>query len=61
MKAALLKKERTFKVIETPILKPGKNEVIIRVRSFGICGCEVETFFGRHPFRILLWLLIQTQ
>jgi threonine dehydrogenase-like Zn-dependent dehydrogenase len=51
MKAALLEKERTFKIVEAPDPEPGKNEVVIQVRSVGICGSEVEAFFGRHPFR----------
>jgi len=51
MLAALLEKERSFKMVEAPDPEPGKNEVVIQVMSVGICGSEVEAFFGRHPFR----------
>ena len=51
MKAALLEKERTFKIVEAPDPEPGENEVVIQVRSVGVCGSEVEAFLGRHPFR----------
>lgn len=51
MKAALLEREKSFRIIETPDPEPEENEVVIQVRSVGICGSEVEAFFGRHPFR----------
>ncbi len=51
MKAALLEKERSFRMVEVPDPEPGKKEVIIQVKSVGICGSEIEAFFGRHPFR----------
>ena len=51
MKAAFLEKERSFKMIEAPDPEPEKGEVVIQVMSVGICGSEVEAFFGRHPFR----------
>jgi L-iditol 2-dehydrogenase len=51
MKAALLEREKSFRIIETPDPEPEEGEVVIQVRSVGICGSEVEAFFGRHPFR----------
>jgi len=51
MKAALLEREKSFRIIEAPDPEPVEDEVVIQVRSVGICGSEVEAFFGRHPFR----------
>lgn len=51
MKAALLEREKSFRIIEAPAPEPDRDEVVIHVRSVGICGSEVEAFFGRHPFR----------
>jgi len=51
MKAALLEREKSFRIIETLAPEPERDEVVIHVRSVGICGSEVEAFFGRHPFR----------
>jgi len=51
MRAALLEKEKTFRIIEVANPEPGKDEVVIQVLRTGICGSEIEAFYGRHPFR----------
>lgn len=51
MKAALLEKEKSFKIINVPIPKIQPDEVLIEVRSVAICGSEIHAFFGKHPFR----------
>lgn len=50
-KAALLEAKKLFRwvTLEVPSLKP--NEALIRVKMVGICGSEVEAYFGKHPFR----------
>ncbi len=51
MRAALLEGEKRFKMVEVPEPECERNEVIIGVMRVGICGSEIEAFFGRHPFR----------
>lgn len=51
MKAALLEKEKSFKIVDVPIPKIHSGEVLIEVDSVAICGSEIHAFFGQHPFR----------
>lgn len=51
MKAALLDREEHFSIVEIEAPEPGPDEVIIEVKRAGLCGSEIEGFFGRHPFR----------
>jgi len=30
--------------------KPGNNEALIRVKSSGICGSDMHTYSGKHPY-----------
>ena len=52
MRAALLKEEGHLVMIdaEMPVIT-SPDQVIIRVRTVGICGSEVHAFYGTHPFR----------
>jgi L-iditol 2-dehydrogenase len=52
MRAALLDRERHMTMIEAeaPELK-GALDVLIRVRTVGVCGSEVHAFYGTHPYR----------
>lgn len=52
MRAAFLKEEGHLVMIdaEMPVITDPK-QVIIRVRTVGICGSEVHAFCGTHPFR----------
>jgi len=50
MKAALLEKEKSFKIVNVPIPKIQPDEVLIEVKSVAICGSEIHAFFGKHPF-----------
>lgn len=52
MKAVLL--EATHKLTLTDVDPPtiqGADEVLINVKTVGICGSEVHAFNGTHPFR----------
>ncbi len=28
---------------------PGRDEVLIRIRRFGICGSDIHAYYGKHP------------
>lgn len=51
MKAALFNGIKHMTFIEKELPKINKNEVLIKVKSVGICGSEVHAFMGTHPFR----------
>jgi L-iditol 2-dehydrogenase len=41
---------RTLKKEEVPDPKPGPKDVIIRIKSCGICGSDIHSYKGKHPF-----------
>lgn len=51
MKAVYVDAPESIKVkeVEVPALK--ENEVLIKVRAAGICGSDIHTYKGLHPFR----------
>jgi L-iditol 2-dehydrogenase len=53
MRAALLEAERRLVLIEAPMPTiQGADEVLIRIKTVGVCGSEVHGFHGTHPYRI---------
>ena len=40
--------EIEYREVETPV--PDEREVLIRVRSIGVCGSDVHVYHGVHPF-----------
>jgi len=42
-----------YKVVVKEVDKPevGRNDVLIRVKAAGICGSDIHTYKGLHPFR----------
>ena len=51
MKAALLTKEKTIKIIHMDYPKCRDNELIIKVFFSGICGSDLSTYKGEHPYK----------
>jgi L-iditol 2-dehydrogenase len=51
MKAVMLKAPRKAMVVDAhpPVL--GAGEVVIRIDASGLCGSDVSTWSGHHPFR----------
>jgi L-iditol 2-dehydrogenase len=52
MRAAFLETEGRLVLIEAPM--PGiqsDDQVLIRVKTVGVCGSEVHAFHGTHPYR----------
>jgi 2-desacetyl-2-hydroxyethyl bacteriochlorophyllide A dehydrogenase len=50
MLAAQLTAKRTIRLAEVPTPKPGRDEVLIRVRASGLCYTDVELFNGTQPY-----------
>ncbi len=53
MRAALLETPGHVVMTEAPMPTiQGADEVLIQVRTVGVCGSEVHAFHGTHPYRI---------
>jgi L-iditol 2-dehydrogenase len=53
MRAALLEAEKRLVLTETPIPTiQSADQVLIRVKTVGVCGSEVHAFHGTHPYRV---------
>jgi L-iditol 2-dehydrogenase len=50
MRAAVLEQPRQVSVIDVPDPVP-EDGVLIRMRAVGLCGSDVHTWRGHHPFR----------
>lgn len=46
MKAVVLQDVKTFKIMDVPIVSPGENEVLIKVKACGICGTDIHAYSG---------------
>jgi 2-desacetyl-2-hydroxyethyl bacteriochlorophyllide A dehydrogenase len=50
MRQAIMTSPGEIEFRDVPIPKPGPTEVLIRVKSIGVCGSDVHVRHGRHPF-----------
>ncbi|WP_432879041.1 zinc-dependent alcohol dehydrogenase [Kribbella sp. CA-245084] len=50
MKAAVLETPRHVSVVEVPDPDAG-DDVLLRMRAVGLCGSDLHTWAGHHPFR----------
>jgi 2-desacetyl-2-hydroxyethyl bacteriochlorophyllide A dehydrogenase len=50
MKQAVMTKPGTIEFRNVPKPRPGKGQVLIRVRRIGVCGSDVHVNHGKHPF-----------
>lgn len=50
MKQVVIQAPHGLAVVETEVADPGPAEVLLRVKSIGICGSDLHTFEGQHPF-----------
>tara|TARA_Y100000748_G_C15467120_1_gene477342 strand:- start:244 stop:1275 length:1032 start_codon:yes stop_codon:yes gene_type:complete len=51
MNAALLKRERNIEIIELEYPNCKDNEIIVKIIFSGICGSDLSTFRGLHPYK----------
>jgi 2-desacetyl-2-hydroxyethyl bacteriochlorophyllide A dehydrogenase len=50
MRQAIMTSPGEIEFRDVPVPKPGPTEVLIRVKSIGVCGSDVHVWHGRHPF-----------
>ncbi len=50
MKQAVLVEAGKIELREVAVPEPGPDQALIRVRAVGICGSDIHTFHGKHPF-----------
>lgn len=46
MKALVYQGSKKLELLERPIPKPGKKEVLVRVKACGICGSDIHGYLG---------------
>ena len=51
MKQAALAGPRTFEIQDAERPQPGPGEVLVRVRSVGVCGSDLHFYRGEFPCR----------
>ena len=52
MKALLLSEYNRLEVVDVPMPRPGRDEVLVRVEACGICGSDVHGYDGSSGRRI---------
>ncbi|MGA2363117.1 MAG: alcohol dehydrogenase catalytic domain-containing protein [Candidatus Aminicenantales bacterium] len=50
MRQAIMTSPGEIKFRDVPVPKPGPDEVLIRIKTIGVCGSDVHVRHGRHPF-----------
>ncbi len=50
MRQAVMTSPGVVEFGDVPAPKPGPDEVLIRVKTIGVCGSDVHVRHGRHPF-----------
>jgi L-iditol 2-dehydrogenase len=49
MKAAVCTEPRHIEIRDVDVPEPGEGEVLVRVKSTGLCGSDVDGYLQRHP------------
>jgi len=50
MKAVMCHEPHSLGIVDRPAPQAGDKDVLIRIRSVGLCGTDYHIFAGRHPF-----------
>ena len=50
MKAAVLSGVKKFKYMDVDRQEPKDGELLIRIKAVGICGTDMELYYGTMPF-----------
>jgi len=50
MKAVICHEPHSLGIVDRPAPHVGDKDVLIRIRSVGLCGTDYHIFAGRHPF-----------
>ncbi|CAM4047728.1 zinc-dependent alcohol dehydrogenase [Pseudoalteromonas byunsanensis] len=51
MKSAVLVTNQQIQLMEQPIPTPEADEVLVKVLASGICGSDLSTYCGEHPYK----------
>ena len=51
IKALMFQEVKKAEIVELPIPKPKKNQILIKVKRAGICYSDISAFKGTHAFR----------
>lgn len=49
MKEAIVTGPRQFEIREVPVPRPGDDEVLVKMKSAGVCGSDFHLFLGENP------------
>jgi 2-desacetyl-2-hydroxyethyl bacteriochlorophyllide A dehydrogenase len=52
MKAAVLEKVNKIQVKNIPLPKPARDEVVIKVKTCGMCGTDLKLYTGQYTARV---------
>ncbi|MCD6377065.1 MAG: alcohol dehydrogenase catalytic domain-containing protein [Caldisericaceae bacterium] len=50
MKQAVMIKPGKIEIRDVPEPKPGKGEVLLRIKRIGVCGSDIHVWHGKHPY-----------
>ena len=50
MKQQVLVNPRNISFRDVSIPKPNENEVLVKIMRIGICGSDIHTYHGKHPY-----------
>lgn len=50
MKQVTLVAPKKFEVSEVPVPEINDDQILIKVKTVGICGSDIHAYFGHHPF-----------
>jgi 2-desacetyl-2-hydroxyethyl bacteriochlorophyllide A dehydrogenase len=51
MKAAILTDVQQIEIRQTAIPIPSANQALVKVEKTGICGSDLSTYLGQHPYK----------
>lgn len=50
MKQVILDEPKSFACRNVEIPVPGEGQALLKMKAVGICGSDIHTYFGKHPF-----------
>ncbi|MGI6160710.1 MAG: zinc-dependent alcohol dehydrogenase [Christensenellales bacterium] len=50
MKQIVLTAPYTFEISDVPVPEPADNQVLVKIRQFGICGSDIQMYRGLHKY-----------
>jgi L-iditol 2-dehydrogenase len=50
MKEAVMVKPKKIEFTQVPVPEMGENQVLVQVKSIGVCGSDIHVYHGLHPY-----------